>query len=92
MTFRVGQLVVSLVDGKTTPIKKGDIFTIRGMMPDFEFVDVVDLGLLFEEIRRAPIGRYTDPPFAARWFRPVVTPSIEVFTAMLTPSKQSERV
>lgn len=100
MTFRVGQKVVCVDDdisGKYLPpgflptahgmdgLKKNNIYTIRMVGTEIG----VPICRLVEIVR--PFCDYTgaEAPYAVARFRPVVErkTSIEIFTAMLKPSK-----
>lgn len=101
-SFRVGQKVVMIEgykpnvydraadEGVTLPTE-GTVYTIRGI----EAGEGWHLGKLFlwlEELHNGPSLDGIEPNWDAQLFRPLVErkTSIEVFKALLTPTKQPE--
>jgi hypothetical protein len=93
MMFHVGQLVVSLVDSQTIKgeryigerLRKGHVYTVRGIIPDFPFGDGTQLGLVFEEFVRVYKPLFPDCPVGAIWFRPVSKNHIEIIEKLKLP-------
>lgn len=99
MTFRVGQRVVCVDDtiargyGDENYPKRGDIYTIRAIMPFLS--ECGEAMFLLHEVTNSVRDYRTDDyslvrtekPFGARRFRPLIErkTDISIFTAMLTP-------
>lgn len=96
MTFRVGQKVACIDDAGLcceflieVP-RAGKVYEIRGFAEGIRFDGSVGTGILLCGVHNPLASTGREHCFDPRRFRPVVErkTSIEIFTAMLNPSKQ----
>jgi hypothetical protein len=93
MTFRVGQMVAAVKThyhgGTDATIIKGNIYTVRGLTQ----CEITHRWGVFLEEMVLPMHDFFGEEYGwlAEHFKPVVTPSIEVFQVMPVPADKRSR-